>query len=437
MGRSSTPPLTDEAMSSAARADAQAKGPVARMLLPPRPRAVRPLGSRAARPAVAPPAVAPPVSAKPVAELAPQTPTKPGVVAAPPSALAADDDGSERPSVAADAETVLPPRARLVPPPLPADEGVLAVAEVGDTLDADDDLEEDDDETPTGTDLGLPKSMFSRHSYGPVVDLSRPTVTDLDQPPPLPMALVPKQPLALARRAPIVLQADASDSVLTRQLARRAPSMPSMPLALMKPHVRIAKGIARDVRASKREIVIGLSIGLTLAAPLFIAGHLYLQRSARTAATPQSTLTAAHVAPARARAAQPVVERVHTPPAPERIQRAVAGLEPAPLPRLSGTLERSVSELVSPELVSPELLAPQQPSASERLPARSASVLSPARTLAATAPAAKPRRRPKPAAPPLAPRPAASAISVQSAADADEPELSPAERAGLSTTIPF
>jgi hypothetical protein len=35
------------------------------------------------------------------------------------------------------------------------------------------------------------------------------------------------------------------------------------------------------------------------------------------------------------------------------------------------------------------------------------------------------------------PRPAASAVSVQSVAEGDEPELSPAERAGLSTTIPF
>jgi hypothetical protein len=407
-----------------ARADAPALSPVPRMPLPPRPRAVRPIGSRAARPALSEPA-APNAAA--------------GVVAASHDvalrAVDPDDVSAERPSVAADAETVLPPRARLVPPPLPVQGGVQAMAEAGDTLDADDDLEADDDETPTASNIALPEVMFSRRSYGPVVDLSRPTVTDLDQPP-LPMAIVPRQPALLARRAPIVLRADPSDSLLTRQLARR-PVSASMPLALMKPHVRIAKSLARDVRASKREIVIGLSIGLTLAAPLFIAGHLYLQRSGRLAATTQPALTA-H---ARARAPQPVAERAHTPPvpAPERIQRAVAGLEPAPLPRLTSTPERAVPEALLPDAISPEAVSPGAVSPEPLPGARAASVLPPARALSATTRAAKapPRRRPKQSPPPVPPRPAASALSVQSVADVEEPELSPAERAGLSTTIPF
>jgi len=305
---------------------------------------------------------------------------------------------------------------QVMPPPLPVDGGVLAVGEGGDTLDADDDLDvEDDDETPTGTDLPLPEAAFSRRSYGPIVDLSRPTVTDLEGPPPLPMAIVPKQPLALARRAPIVLHADPSDSVLTRQLARR-PVSTRMPLALMKPHVRIAKGLAHDVRASKREIVIGLSIGLTLAAPLFIAGHLYLQRSARSVPVPLPSVAAAHIASARPR---PQLERAHTPPpaviAPERIQQAVAGLEPAP--------EQS-------PLQAPAPAAPPRPAPLALEPMVAREVVATAR------PKPPPRRRPKPA-PPVAPRPAPSAVSAQSLADTDEPELSPAERAGLTTTIPF
>jgi hypothetical protein len=332
--------------------------------------------------------------------------SEPSVVVTAPSD--ADEALLERPSVAADAETVLPPRVQVVPPPLPAHDGVLAVAEGGDTLDADDDLE-DDDETPTGTDVALPEAAFSRRSYGPVVDLSRPTVQDLDQPPPLPMAIVPKQPVALARRAPFVLEADPNASILTRQLARR-PVSTRMPLALMKPHVRIAKSLARDVRGSKREIVIGLSIGLTLAAPLFIAGHLYLQRSMRGIPVPLPSIAAAHVAPARPR--PPVGERLHPPPAaaivPERIQQAVAGLEPAPL-----------------ELVQSPAGRPETSSAVSARP-----------VAAAARPPKPPRKRPKPA-PAVAPRPVPSTVSAQTVADTEEPELSPAERAGLTTTIPF
>jgi hypothetical protein len=392
MGRSSTPPLTHEEGESGASTDAPLHAPVARLLLPPRPRAV---AARAAN--AVPRAVSAPASNEP-------------------SAHVAEPEAAARHSVAADAETVLPPAVRAVPPPLPS-RALVSASDGDDTIDA-----EDDDETPTGSDLSLPDLSFPRRMYGPVVDLSRPTVTDLDQPPPLPVALVPKarHPVAIARRPPVVLNAAAvNDSVLTRQLARRPVSMPSMPLALMKPHVRIAKSLAHDVRSSKREIVIGLSIGLMLAAPLFIAGHLYLlHRSAPHAAVQP---------PARApaggeRAALPrpraVAPRVAPPPvapellgveglAPERIQQAVAGLEPAALPRRAVTLERAAASQRAGAEAMTATLAPK--------PAR---------------------RRPKPSAPPPRPAVVAAEPSAQNV-EADEPELSPAERAGLTTTIPF
>jgi hypothetical protein len=325
-----------------------------------------------------------------------------------------------------------PPVARVVPPPLPA-----AYMGNDDTIALDDDLDTSDDETPTGTDISVPDVAFPRRLYGPVVDLSRPTVPDLEQPPPLPLTIVAREryPVALARREPIVLQAHAgSGSLPTRQLARRPVSVPSMPLALMKPHVRIAKSLAHDVRSSKREIVIGLSIGLILAAPLFIAGHLYLQHRSRAqhGAAPERAATTPRSAAHAGVSPQPLRERPRSvvpggvvpggvaPPTVERIQQAVAGLEPGPAPVQGSAVSRSVP--------------PRERSSALSGPASAAGQ-------SATLAPKSPRRRAKASAAPSSARQLHSnAVEEPTAAqglDADEPELSPAERAGLTTTIPF
>jgi hypothetical protein len=381
---------------------------VARLLLPPRPRAVRPPAVRVARSAVAARALQPEPQA---AALASEAPTSDA--SAPSVASDTESQGRRlelgRPLVAADAETVLPPPTRPLPPPLPVRSGAWSGASLAG------DVDDSEDETPTGINISVPEPSFPPRIYGPVVDLSRPTVSDLE--PPLALVSRPRPALALARREPVTVHAGGLPAALVHPLARRPLSVPSMPLALMKPHVRIAKGLAHDVRASKREIVIGLSIGLTLAAPLFIAGHLYLQhrRAARApahAGFDPAVIERAQALPVAPRGAQErAPERPqHTDLAPPGgIQRAVAGLAPTPPPRPGRP---------RPEATALSVPAPKPHAVSA--------------TLAAKPP--PPRRRVKPARPP---RPRATEEAPRAQTDADDVELSPAERAGLTTTIPF
>lgn len=459
MGRSSTPPLELEESppSTPARIGADG-GP----LRPPRPRAA----ARRRAPEAAP--TSEPESA---AEAAPLSDgARACLERSEPGEPAASSD-VEQPAPTSAVEAI-----RTGEPPSEAGEQQIAKGEEEKTAegearsaahDATSSLS-DEEETPTGIHLELPSVV--EKPVVPVVDLARPTVPDA--PPAAPRAsLAPPSsaaPILLARPAPLAMPQGAQQGP-TRALVRRAPSL--APGALLHPTARIVQSLAHDVRASKREIVVGLSIGLVLAGPLFVAGHYYLERTAHASASAARDVSAASGG-----------ER--------RIEQTVAGLEPvsrlggraasdeprasvALEPRASVAVEQRASVAVEPRAsvalderaeapssASPvasthepsaarsarstpaATSAPPETHASEVEPASAAST-PPARTSSSSPKARKTARK----AANVAAAPAPVVASTPSAAptaeppsasgSTNEPELSPAERAGLSTVVPF
>lgn len=451
MGRSSTPPLELEESppSTPARIGADG-GP----LRPPRPRAA---GRRRA------PEAAPTSEPESAAEAAPLSDgARACLERSEPGEPAASSD-IEQPAPTSAVEAI-----RTGEPPSEAGEQQIAKGEEEKTAegeaqsaahDATSSLS-DEEETPTGIHLELPSVV--EKPVVPVVDLARPTVPDAPTAAPR-VSLAPPSsaaPILLARPAPLAMPQGAQQGP-TRALVRRAPSL--APGALLHPTARIVQSLAHDVRASKREIVVGLSIGLVLAAPLFVAGHYYLERTAHASASAARDVSAASGG-----------ER--------RIEQTVAGLEPVSRlggraasdePRASVAVEQRASVAVEPRAsvalderaeapssASPvasthepsaarsarstpaATSAPPETHASEVEPASAAST-PPARASSSSPKARKTARK----AANVAAAPAPVAASTPSAAptaeppsasgSTDEPELSPAERAGLSTVVPF
>jgi hypothetical protein len=177
--------------------------------------------------------------------------------------------------------------------------------------------------------------------------------------------------------------------------------MPSLPpSAFFRPHKRVAHRLAHDLRSSKREMVIGLCVGIGLAVPLFLAGHQYLERSA--ANERGASLTVAARGPSLSRG---------------RLEQAVATLTPEPA---------HASVVTAPDVASDG-------------PAQAAVGVEPAaKVRSKRAKAGRKSKHPRAAAVNSVEAPAepAAAPAVVEA-DPEEPALSPAQRAGLGTSVPF
>lgn len=185
----------------------------------------------------------------------------------------------------------------------------------------------------------------------PVVALEKPSTTLEPTPSPVPrVSLVPAARDGETERADAgVLNSRNVPTVVARHFAPERPLQRAPAAAVTFPPARaaareerIARRLAADVRSSKREIVLGLTIGMALAAALGLVGQRYLGKRAPVRA-PAPSSGAVQEAPAEPRS--PVREewtlRPQSSPAEARPPRAdspqppSSGSEAAEAPRRS------------------------------------------------------------------------------------------------------
>jgi len=192
---------------------------------------------------------------------------------------------------------------------------------------------------------------------------------------------------------------------------------------------RLGSGLARDVRSSKREIVLGLAIGLGLSLVLAAVGHTYL-RDESTANAPAPELEALMLsARPRAASAEPALAEA-VPSVPAAPQASALAPVEAAAPAGAGSSE--------PPSASPPAAAP----------ARAASAAAAGSGAGSVAPRAKAgRAKPRPAgSQPVHRTGAAASVEPAPPVDGAKPfdeaapgrtPLSPAESAGLGLDLPL
>jgi hypothetical protein len=203
----------------------------------------------------------------------------------------------------------------------------------------------------------------------PMAALEKPSALLEPTPSPVPRAsLIP----ATRDGAPDAAQVGAVNSrsvptVAARSLAaerplRRQPAAAvTFPPGRAQPRERVARRLAADVRSSKREIVLGLTIGMALAAALGVIGQRYLARRAPAGVQAPVVTTAAQLS---AVPSAPVREERSLRPRPTTL--------PAPLPLAEA--QESAAETQEPALEVAERPRRARPKASRSKAAARASL---------------------------------------------------------------